>query len=181
MRRLNNRGLSEVVTYVLLIVTAISLSIIVFGFLQGIVPEQEESCPAGLGLVINEVDCESGNTVYITFQNKGRFKIDGVYARFSESVDDVASEKLEPIADVNNELNKITKENADKGFMYFGHIYDNPNPLGPNADPYKQLFSYAGDVPTRLEKIEIQPFLSGDDRNLIICEDKTISYEITCV
>jgi hypothetical protein len=178
MKRLNNRGVSEVVTYVLLIVTAISLSIIVFGFLQGIVPEDEESCPAGLGLVINEVKCESSNTVYITFQNKGRFKIDGVYARFSRDEGSVASEKLMPVGDVNNDLNRITEENADQGFMYFGHDYGVPRPLSPNADPYLQLFSYAS--AGSLERIEIQPFLSGDDRNLIICEDKTISYEWAC-
>ena len=176
----NKKGLSEVVTYVLLIVTALSLSVIVFGFLQGIVPEEEESCPEGLGLIIKEVSCESGDEIYVTFQNKGRFKIDGVYARFAYEEDAVASLALVPLHDVGNtgSLNKITEDNAGEGFMYFGRIYYVPSPLSPNANPYKQLFSYASEG--SLEKIEVQPFLSDEERNLVICEDKSVSYEISC-
>jgi len=176
---MNKKGVSAVVTYVLLIVVAIGLSAIVFGFLQALIQEPEFTCPEGLALVIKDVDCTSTPTgqLYITFQNKGRFEIDGVYARYSNTPGAVSSTPLVPIRDSGNTggINEITDGQKEKGFFYFGRSI--PSPLRPNAE-YTQLFRFTS---TKLEKIEIQPFLNlEDDRELGICEEKVITRTISC-
>ena len=174
----NNKGISEVVTYVLLIVIAISLSAIVFAFLKGIVPKEQTSCPEGLSLIIKEGECIGTDKIYLTFQNKGRFKIDGIYSRYSDNENTAASNYLKPVSDSLGEgpINQITEQQAGKGFLYFGRVYSLPSSLKPNRE-YKQLFEYTG----TLKKVEIQPFLNlEDERELAICEDKIIIHKINC-
>jgi hypothetical protein len=191
----NKKGLSEVVTYVLLIVIAMGLSAVVFAFLSNIVPEEKYECPEGLALTITEVDCESpivNKQVYITFQNKGRFEIDGIYSRVAENKNDAPSIPLVPIADSTSVsdggsggINLITQDEASKGFLYFGR--GSPSELRPNQE-YKQLFSYEFKDPPNneiplgsIEKIEIQPFVNVEDgRELGICEDKVITRSVSC-
>jgi hypothetical protein len=184
----NKRALSQVVTYVLLIVVAIGLSVIVFNFLSGIVPQDQFSCPDGISLVIKDVSCEGSGKVSITFQNKGNFNIDGVYSRYSSIAGDATSKDLIPIDDDGPDgnpgtsddklINKITEDqaNLNLGFLYFGRSYLIASPLRPNQE-YTQLFSFTGS----LEKLEIQPFLNlEDEREVGICEDKIVSRTISC-
>ena len=176
----NNKGISEVVSYVLLIVIAIGLSAIVFAFLKGIVPKEQTSCPEGLSLIIKEAQCVGTNKIYLTFQNKGRFKIDGIYSRYSANENTAASSYLIPIDDSlpggEGPINQITEEKASKGFLYFGRIYNVPSSLKPNQE-YKQLFQYT----LTLKKVEIQPFFNlADERKLVICEDKIAIHKISC-
>ena len=172
----NKKGLSEVVTYVLLIVTALGLSLIVFTFLQNILPSEQETCPEGLSLTIKEVVKCEGNSIKVSFGNKGRFEIDGVYARYSNTADQVASRPLMALGggtSGNEGLNDITIAEKNKGFFYFGRLYY-PIPLKPGID-YDQHFDYTESI----ARIEMQPFINDEDgRELVICEDKVVTREI---
>ncbi|PIN95115.1 hypothetical protein COU53_01010 [Candidatus Pacearchaeota archaeon CG10_big_fil_rev_8_21_14_0_10_30_48] len=178
----NKNGLSEVVSYVLLIVVGISLSAIVFVFLQGLIPEKEFSCPDGLALIIKETKCISPNLVNITFQNKGRFEIDGVYSRYANNLASVAVNPLKPEESSGTTnygtINKISEDQGSQGFFYFGRVKSVPSALRPNKE-YSQVFSYG--IADTIAKVEIQPFLNlEDERKLGICEEKIISHEISC-
>ena len=174
----NKNGLSEVVSYVLLIVVGISLSAIVFVFLQGLIPEKEFSCPDGLALIIKETKClPSSNSINITFQNKGRFEIDVVYSRYANNLASVAVNPLVPNKDYGT-INQISEDQGSQGFFYFGRVKSVPSALRPNKE-YSQVFSYG--IADTIAKVEIQPFLNlEDERKLGICEEKIISHEITC-
>ena len=173
----SKKGVSQVVTYVLLIVTALGLSVVVFAFLQGFVPEPQFECPAGLSIVIKEIECVGSNQVDITFQNKGRFEIDGIYSRYSSGSDAVSANELKPIEFLpGGALNDITTAQAANGFLYFGRNRIAPIPLKPTKE-YTQRFSFSGS----LAKVEIQPFLNlEEERELGICEDKVVTREYTC-
>ena len=178
----SKNGLSEVVSYVLLIVVGIGLSAIVFGFLQGFIPEKEFSCPDGLALIIKEVECIDPTSVNITFQNKGRFEIDGVYSRYASNSESVAVKYLKPKekeGTINyGTINQISEDQGSQGFFYFGRVKSVPSALRPNKE-YSQVFSYG--IADTIAKVEIQPFLNlEDERKLGICEEKIISHEITC-
>ena len=173
----NKKALSEVVSYVLLIVVAISLSIIVFAFLRNFVPQERIGCNEGLSLVIRDFECyPSTGEVKIEFQNKGNFKIDGIYIRSANSTTNATINLLN--ATTHNgiyDINSITEQRT--GFLYFGRS-DFPLALAPNRN-YAQTFDY-GEY-GKLTKIQIQPFLNDKETNeLIICEDKTITQEIIC-
>ena len=175
---MDKKALSEVVSYVFLIVVAISLSVIVYAFLQSTIPKSKLECSDSLGIIIKGVKCGlNPNQINITFENKGRFDIDGIYARYSNNTGGAASNPLIPISSSHGEINRITSDRANEGFLYFGGIYDTPIPLRANKE-YTQIFQFNdGD----LKGFQIQPFLNDEKtRELIICEEKSISQEINC-
>lgn len=171
----NKKALSEIVSYVLLIVVAMSLSIVVFAFLSNLVPEEKVSCNEGLSLIIRDFECRSGGEVLIEFQNKGNFKIDGIYIRGADGTTDAAVNLLSATTRGGlYPINPITEQR--KGFLYFGRE-NFPLALAPNRN-YPQTFDY-GEYGA-LTKIQVQPFINDDEGNLIICEEKTITQEISC-
>lgn len=173
--KMDKRALSEVVSYVFLIIIAIGLSIFVFIFLQKQIPEKKPECPDGLAIIIKEIKCgENEGEVYINFQNKGRFDIDGIYSRYSNDKNQVTDKPLVPVGN----LNYISEEQASNGFLYFG-TGTSPVALRPNIN-YSQIFSFNNSGNNRLEKIQIQPFLGRDTNEVIICEDKAVTYLISC-
>ena len=84
---MNKKGVSEIVSYTLLIVIAIGLSIIVFLFLKIYVFKgQAPQCPPDVSIFINEELCSVGNpgSLQFTLTNKGFFSVNGFYVRFRE-------------------------------------------------------------------------------------------------
>lgn len=80
----NKRGISEVVSYVLLIVIAISLSTLVFSFLYLYVPKEKPECKDGINLAVNKIKCvhnSTDNILNFTLENKGLFKVETAYIR----------------------------------------------------------------------------------------------------
>lgn len=170
------KAVSEVVSYVLLIVVAMTLSVVVFAFLSNIVPEEKASCNESLSLVIRDIGCLPGTgEVFIEFQNKGNFKIDGIYIKGADGTTDATINFLNATNYTGGyNLNPITADR--EGFLYFGRN-NAPLALAPNRN-YAQTFYYA--EYGILTKVQVQPFMNEDDGSLIICEDKTITQEIIC-
>ena len=176
----DKRAVSQVVTYVLLIITALGLSVLVYAFLQGFIPEEKFICPENLALIIRTVRCDiplKQGQILVDVSNKGNFEIDGVYARYSQLEGGVASNPLIPIdSEDYGSINRITSDQAAGGFLYFGRLSDVPIPLRPGKN-YTQLFSYSGG----LKKIEFQPFVNrGGNEELGICENKVVSRVVSC-
>ena len=81
------KGISEVVSYVLLIILSLSLAIFVFNWLRGFVPTMNEAkCPEGVSLIIKDkVYTPANKSLTLTIENRGRFNADGYYVRVNNA------------------------------------------------------------------------------------------------
>ncbi len=133
----DKQGVSVIIGYVLLIVIAISLSIIVFTWLRGQVnPAEVAKCPDGVSVIIKNINCDKDNEeLVITLQNKGLFSVNGsiirvnnrsgakfgIYNIFESERIEPGKEKVVSIAfgDIkdNGDLNKIRLVEV-QGFIF---------------------------------------------------------------
>ena len=199
MKLKNKKGLSEIVSYVLLILVALSLSVAVYTWLKVYVPKDKLECPDGVSLIIKELECGNANKfVNITFGNKGRFDVDGIYLKFSDSEKKVPYFGLpfvyETLCDRNlpqeqyrgtcisfmtsNSLRQNRNENSS--VLYFGI-----NGMKPEDADIIGLFDYSKDIygnsKIRIVKVQVEPFVIDKKANKFsVCEDATISQEINC-
>src|SRR5438067_2137985 len=89
------RGQSEIIGYVLLIIIAISLSVIVYKSLKTYVPKETESCPSDTAISIKDYACDSNaKKLYLDLENKGLFNVGAFRVRGSESAGDVATKSV---------------------------------------------------------------------------------------
>jgi len=79
----NKKGLSEIVGYTLLIVFAVSMSAVVFGWLRAKVPKQEEKCPIDVSVEIISYTIGQG-TLDFDLKNRGLFGINGLSIKIRE-------------------------------------------------------------------------------------------------
>jgi len=108
---MNKRGISEVVSYTLLIVIALTMSVIVYAFLKSYVPRDKPECQEGISIIIENLNCThetspNANNLSLTLQNTGRFKIDFAYIRVGN-----ASRKIKVDAPPINPLPLYNKSN----------------------------------------------------------------------
>ena len=79
------RGISEIMSYVLLILIAITISTLVYGFLKLYVPKEKPECKEGINLIIENVQCKHEangiNNLTLVLQNRGLFKVDKAFIR----------------------------------------------------------------------------------------------------
>ncbi len=110
----NKRGLSIIVSYVLLIGISIGLSIIVYTWMKTYVPKETLDCPDGVSLSISKITYEEATKILnITFRNNGRFSIDGFYIRGSNK-----SSELSGISDISLAGDMIPLNDAQKDTVY---------------------------------------------------------------
>jgi flagellin-like protein len=85
------KGLSEIVAYVLLIVIAISLSLLVYAWLKGHLPTKTEKCPEDVSLIIEEYSCNTiTKEIDLILRNNGLFNIDGMIIKASNTQEGLA-------------------------------------------------------------------------------------------
>ena len=92
--RKNKKGLSEVVSYVLLIVVAISISAGVYVWMKNYIPKDTFECPEDLALIISDYSCYEAvnggvteNKLSVTLENAGLFSVSGFGLRASNDPD----------------------------------------------------------------------------------------------
>lgn len=81
---MNSKGISEIVSYVLLITIAIAISALVYAFLKLYVPKAQPECTDGISISIISAECTAG-TLNLNVQNTGRYKISAVYVRLGNA------------------------------------------------------------------------------------------------
>jgi len=157
--KVNKRGVSEMVAYVMLIVIAISLSIFVYAWLKIYAPKPQEKCPDETSLIIESYSClQSVKKLDLGLRNMGRFTIDGAVIRAGNVSGKPAVYMLE----------EVGKEGL--GRIYFAK--------GLNVSETRRLnVSYSAIGKTVL--LQVQPFVTENNR-VIMCESATISQEIKC-
>ena len=161
----NKKGVSEVVSYVLLIIIAVSLSAIVLTFLKNQISNEKAECPDEVSLIIKEYSCESNSKINITFQNKGNFNLDGTYITYSATSNGLPKDNLK-ISGGSNEL-------SSDGFLYFGISL--PTRLRP-GESFMGEFIYIDSI----KKIQLIPFINDEKNGLLICEKRVLTQNIDC-
>ena len=82
MKKKSKKGLSEIVGYVLLIVIAISLSLVVYSWLKYQLPTKVTECQSGVSISIENYTI--GENISITIKNRGLFDIEGVIFKIAD-------------------------------------------------------------------------------------------------
>ena len=166
LHKQNKKALSEIVGYTILIVIAISLSIMVYSFLKLYIPKEKVSCEEDVRLVVQDYVCKGG-WLNITIANKGLFKADAAYVRF---------------------------EDRDKGFKNQTNPNDfllyNPDQTlgldpGQKYDSSYELKKYGFPTinPNGNYSLELQPAIIGEVEGKklpIVCENGIITQSIKC-
>jgi len=184
---MNNKALSLIVSYVLLIIIAISISIIVFGALKTMVPKQKPACDEGVSIIIKKFECLPEYKLNITFQNKGLFEVEGVYVRGINGervfgISPVLNSDVYPINEYTREYNIGGTNQANKGMFIFGkqsiHALS-PQKANSNLDEYTQIFDYSAE--SSVESVKIQPIVFDEETNEpVVCQEAIITQRVDC-
>ena len=160
-----NKAESLMVSYVLLIVIGIAISVFVFAYLKLYLPENRKSCELDTEIAIVNASCiYNDQDLSITLENRGLFNISGVFIRFG-----VPGEKVK------------VQLNEDKEFL---GLSGGPGPLSPGE---KKAFNYDSAALNLLGidlerystyELEVQSAIL-DKGFLIPCED-VVNYQVTC-
>ena len=147
------------ISYTLLIVIAIALSILVYTYLKGYVPGERMECSPDISLTLEQASCNIAESkLSITLANRGLFNVDGVYIRVGSSDNDVRTQ--------------INKENE---------LF--PSPLAPNEERVLANINFnqatTGVTAGAENTIEIQPAIL-EDGFLVPCDQAVVTYQLTC-
>jgi len=165
----NKIGVSEVVAYVILIVIALSLSVVVYAYLKIYVPDEVPKCPESVSLVIVNYTCPGSNEISITFINKGLHDVDGAYIKFSNQEEGNLIYQPLPV-------DGGTTVDSEDGFFDFGAGSLKPGQRG------SQKFGY-GTIPSpiKVKRVQIEPFVTDDiTHKPVICDKNVIVQEMSC-
>lgn len=170
----NKKAISEIVSYVLLIIIAVGIAVLVYSFLRLYVPRERLSCPDDISLAITNTQCivniDGTIRLSVTLENKGLFNVTDFYARMADQ-------------------GKQAKLQLNQGKTSF------PRPLSPSSEPisidfYSTPDSNLGIYSPLLADIvnltksssytlEIQPAVQTD-KGLALCNNAIITETITC-
>ena len=187
--RLDKKGVSQMIGYVLLIIIAISLSIAVFAFLKLYVPPASPECPEEVKLTIDAYTCEETATsgefeLTVTLTNKGLLRVYGVYIRMGDS-----ERTYKPLINTGEHLGE------EWGDLFFTGEDVGGNPMNGYLNPYdsakkpsqggqtQQLYLYNETGFTNGEReLEIEPIYLGeeDDNQASVCETAIVRKIIMC-
>ncbi len=157
----NKRGVSELVSYVLLIGMAISMSVGIYAWIKFRVqkPFADESCPDTLSLIVSSYEC-SDNIMTIKVQNKGFFNIQGYTIKSSDEETGIAGKSSFDLwlKDKEAGANIITFSEPLKG-----------------SEQNVSLFEYNSPI----RQIELEPFILKDGQNTY-CEKSIATAKVDC-
>ncbi len=166
INKYSKRALSEVVSYVLLIVIALAIAAMVAGWLRIKADiSQRETCPADASLVVKTYSCDKiAGEISITIQNNGLFDIAGFFIRASNEI---------------GKLPTILLKSTDAGQITEGRYNFSPDVLSPRQEKQTK-FSYS-DAAT-IEVIQLQPFVIDSEDTIQLCERMiTMNLEGDCI
>ena len=171
----NKHGLSEVVSYVLLVIIAVSISVLLYTYLELRVPKERPQCPDGVSLAVQDVVCtltpqkacvgttqgEKGK-INIVLSNNGKRSVAGVYLRIG------APERK-------------VKELLNKESPFFGFLPETGSTNLPPGGVIKKNYSLAlvNEISIGEQALEIEPMI-GTPGNLALCEKATVTRRISC-
>lgn len=151
----DKRGIEAMVSYVLLVVIAISLSVAVYGFLKFYAPKDQIKCESEVQLSIDKITCKD-NLLEITLTNRGLFTADRFQLRIGQE-------------------DRISKNVLNQGYLFEGE--NAAEGLAPGASWTKQYVytNYTG-IETREVEVQAAQII---DKQIILCE-QVVSKLVQC-
>ncbi len=161
MTNLKKKGLSEMISYVLLIAIGLSIAIAVFIWLKSFaninpVPD----CKAETSLIIEDYLCRE-DYINISVKNNGLFNIDGFMATISDDA------RRFPI------INLKTKDDQRIPLPSGNYVFNES--LKPGSSMTAKFEKQTG-----IKVIRIQPFILDEKNIKIVCSQADIKQEIQC-
>ena len=166
------KAVSLMISYVLLIVIAITMSIIVFSYLKTVANVKPViDCKSGTSIFIEDYKCGQGK-IKLTLKNNGLFNISGFISYFGTEYG------KEPI---------IKLVSLDKVKLNDKNYYQFENPLKPEGKIIVNFTSQErkSDGTLRelssniLRNVKIQPFIIDEETNLIVpCGESVIKQSL---
>lgn len=175
----NKKGVSEMVSYVLLVIIAIGLGALVFTYLQVYVPKDKSTCPDDTAIAIEKYSCKYSPSVTppsnlsLTISNKGLFTINAAYIRIGNEGKTVRQLINDP---------KVPGNPSSGFYLSSGLIAPGLNQPLTGLKPGEsttRIYHPSQIDGSRKYEIEIQP-ASGSYNKLTICEKATIVQKIIC-
>jgi hypothetical protein len=157
----NKKAVSEVISYVLLIVIAMSLATGVYAWMKFYVPsEKEEKCADDTAISIIDYNClynpilggpeNKKNEIRLTISNQGFFEVDGFFITASDALERPPYQSL----------------NATLGSAASGRWDFSPKLAPGNTTQPPIQFSFTG--LNKIARVKIQPYKSGT-KALLAC------------
>ena len=166
--KINKLGVSLMVSYVLLILIAVALSLLVFSYLKIYIPSnQKPECANDFSLIIQSLSCSLAtdpNEMTITLQNKGLFNADGVLIRIRDPQFKVKTEFEEEIL--------FNPSSGDSDYCL------NKKALSP-GDECIHIIKRDFVEKEYIVEIQAEEFI-GDGNKIAVCEDSIVSQKVTC-
>ena len=169
---IKKKGVSLMISYVLLISIAIALAIAIFSWLNLISNvEPLKECNEGTSLILSSYYCnKTEHTITISVKNNGRFNIDGFILAITNDTKKIPDVYLKP---------NVSATKIKGGYWYF---YAPLKPGNINATKFEmkeeKIEGEWEDVDFKyIRIIKLQPFIKYKDR-IIVCEDAVIEQEI---
>src|SRR3989338_5258798 len=150
----DNKRISEMVAYTLLIIIAVGISVLVYTYLQVLVPKDKATCPDTISATILNVSC-SINEINVTVYNKGLFTIDALYLRLGSK-----DKKVKPL---------INSESVEIG----------QNGLAPGQSTILKIPLNTGIAIVGENSLELQPAVRSRDR-FSLCDNAVITRTLEC-
>lgn len=168
LQRVNTKGEATIIGYVLLIVLALGLASVVYGFLRTQVPQDKETCPGDVSIAIESAICANGQ-INITLENRGLFTIDGAYVKAGQ-VGRVYKESIDCPTGQTNLAGCKTLFND--GVATLTHLVP--------GDSINRLYTYSF-TGTGSHELEVQPIILDEmNTTKLACVNAVVSKVITC-
>jgi len=165
----NKKALSEIVSYVLFIVIAISLASGVYVWMQTLIPAEGElkECSDETSIIISDYNCNlDSNQITLILQNKGKFTIDGFFIRASNDSNNIPALVLESNDTFPGEIHLTNVGRYD--FVNINDFHKlEPEKVVTTHFDYTKI--------NKVEKIQIQPYVCNNRDSctaILMCNNK---------
>ncbi|MBS3091440.1 hypothetical protein J4217_03275 [Candidatus Pacearchaeota archaeon] len=163
LKKGDKKGVSEIVSYALLVIIAVGIAVLVYAFLRVYVPKDKLECPDNIAIAIKEVACNydsAGTTLELTLANKGFFNISNVLIRMGNE----------------SRQTKYLLTTGSKGFKLTPPLP--PGEEGVRALPPLNVPIRAVNAPG-VYNLEIQLAMKTD-KGIALCNNAIINEKINC-
>lgn len=175
IRDKSKKALSIMIGYVLLVVFAIVLGTLVYGWMKTYVPKEDINCPSGSAIFVDDInyDCDTDILVF-ELKNNGQFDLGGYYIYAS----DISGGKLENI-DISPYYSSGTSVILNPGIEFDG--------VKGNSLSYEESVIETYNLTSlgrTIYSIRVVPLRWQEDENeldaLISCRDVVMRQEFQC-
>ena len=173
----NKKGLSEMVSYALLVSIAIIVSVGVFIWMRGIANVSPPAdCKEGTSIMLEDYSCTSSGSypgISLNLKNNGMFNVEGIILAVSND-----SKRFDPVY-----LVPLNQPGQSPGYFFFWPLFEPSKNVNAGFKNTQKIGGVEQLVPfNEIKIIQIQPFITykkGNKKEIIVCQDSVVRQEIT--